>query len=839
MEGQIKSRWTKIKTKRINTQCLHFKLVFAVIFQTLFLYSQEQKTIRLIIQGTGTQFCVSNDFSVTPSTITVNNNDGITSCSSTKTCNCEQDLNTVTVTFDDYLTTCEKMFYNLANIIEVDLSDLDTSKVTTMLWMFSICTNLKKITFGNINTTLVNNMYQLFFKCLSLTSIDLSNFDTSSVTEMMEMFSHCESLTSLNISTFNTQKVEVMYDMFGYCYELTSLDVSNLDTSKVTNMQGMFYTCKKLEYLDLSNFNISTATNIKSMFAESYSLKYLNITPFEIRNDADYDWILGNIPATLKICLIDKQSQLYLAPQIYNYNYDCSDNCFHKTYKYDLKDNICIEFCNLSEYRYEYNDFCYYRCPNSTYEPDDNEYFCLDKVAGDSYYFNTDKELFKKCHEKCKICEQSGDETTNNCLECKDGLIFLNEFTSKVNCYNECPHYYYFNELNQYLCTENEVCPENFNKFIPVYKKCIDECKKDRIYKYDYNNTCYDHCLSGTNETEDYICIKDESGETIVYQCSHDNNLMSVCSLNSNNNTEIYDIITTQILSDYSPDNNKSQIIEGVDNTIYQITTGKNELELLKNGDDSSNNYSLSIIDLGECESILKGAYNLDDDDSLIYLKKEKLSNKSSDKDIEFEVYEPYNKTKLNLSLCYTTDINIYVKLEMSSETEELNEQMKELGYNIFNINDPFYQDICTPFKSSGKTDMILSDRIDDIYNNDDAQCQPNCIFSGYLLGSNYINCSCNVNKNEEKTLVKEEKFKPKKLYESFFEVLKYSNYKILKCYKLIGNKRIITKNIGNIILIIFFVIYLISLIFYIIKGINPLKYDLEEIMIKEEEKKI
>ena len=42
---------------------------------------------------------------------------------------------------------------------------------------------------------------------------------------------------------------------------------------------------------------------------------------------------------------------------------------------------------------------------------------------------------------------------------------------------------------------------------------------------------------------------------------------------------------------------------------------------------------------------------------------------------------------------------------------------MKELGYNIFDINDAFYQDICTPYKSSCKTDMILSDRIDYIYN--------------------------------------------------------------------------------------------------------------------------
>ena len=84
------------------------------------------------------------------------------------------------------------------------------------------------------------------------------------------------------------------------------------------------------------------------------------------------------------------------------------------------------------------------------------------------------------------------------------------------------------------------------------------------------------------------------------------------------------------MLLTYSNRSDKIQLIEG-DNVIYQITTEKKELELLKN-DDLSDNYTLSIIDLGQCESILKGIYNLDDNDTLIYLKQERLSDKSSEK---------------------------------------------------------------------------------------------------------------------------------------------------------------------------------------------------------------
>ena len=80
------------------------------------------------------------------------------------------------------------------------------------------------------------------------------------------------------------------------------------------------------------------------------------------------------------------------------------------------------------------------------------------------------------------------------------------------------------------------------------------------------------------------------------------------------------------MLLTYSNRSDKIQLIEG-DNVIYQITTEKKELELLKN-DDLSDNNTLSIIDLGQCESILKGIYNLDDNDTLIYLKQERLSEK-------------------------------------------------------------------------------------------------------------------------------------------------------------------------------------------------------------------
>ena len=207
-----------------------------------------------------------------------------------------------------------------------------------------------------------------------------------------------------------------------------------------------------------------------------------------------------------------------------------------------------------------------------------------------------------------------------------------------------------------------------------------------------------------------------------------------------------------------------------------------------------------------------------------LFLKQETVSDKAFEKNVKFDVFEPYNKTKLNLTFCSENTMNLFVPMELNKEIKDIYEQTRNLGYNIFDLEDPFYNDICTPFTSSSKTDMLLSDRINTIYYNDDSSCQKNCILSNYIPNSRYINCSCMVAPSNDINIEKKVKFSPKKIYESFFDILKYSNYKTLKCYELVFSANIFKNNKGNIIIILFFLIYLVGIIAYIIKGIKPLK---------------
>ena len=186
-------------------------------------------------------------------------------------------------------TNSSKMFWSIydegiiENILELDLSNFDTSKVTDMSGMF-VFMNLTTLNLSNFDTSKVTNMHAMFSDTSNLTSHDLSNFDTSKVTNMARMFSGMRNLTTLNLSSFNTAKVTDMSFMFYNMPNLTTLNLSSFNTSQVTDMGEMFRYMSNLTSLDLSNFDTSKVTDMQGMFGDMRSLTTLNLTNFDTSN---------------------------------------------------------------------------------------------------------------------------------------------------------------------------------------------------------------------------------------------------------------------------------------------------------------------------------------------------------------------------------------------------------------------------------------------------------------------------------------------------------------------------------------------------------------------------
>ena len=172
------------------------------------------------------------------------------------------------------------MFCYMINLTSLNLSNFDTSQVTNMAYMFNGMYNLTNLELSNFDTSKVAYMGYMFSGMSKLTSLNLSSFDTSKVTDMRAMFNNMSNLTSLNLFNFNTSNVTRMYSMFSGMSNLTALDLSNFDTSKVTDMRAMFAGLPNLATLNLSSFDTSNVTNMSGMFYEASNLSVLNLSNF-------------------------------------------------------------------------------------------------------------------------------------------------------------------------------------------------------------------------------------------------------------------------------------------------------------------------------------------------------------------------------------------------------------------------------------------------------------------------------------------------------------------------------------------------------------------------------
>ena len=197
----------------------------------------------------------------------------------------------------------------IRNILDMDLSNFDTSNVTNMGFMFLGMSNLTTLNLSNFDTSKVTNMARMFVGMSNLTSLNLSNFDTSNVTNMGSMFSLMSSLTALNLSNFDTSKVTNMQAMFQGMSNLTTLNLSSFNTSKVTDMSDMFAEMHSLTTLDLSNFNTSKVTNMSEMFRNMSNLTSLNLSSFDTSQVKDMD-LMFSLEGT--DMLKDKLEKIYV-----------------------------------------------------------------------------------------------------------------------------------------------------------------------------------------------------------------------------------------------------------------------------------------------------------------------------------------------------------------------------------------------------------------------------------------------------------------------------------------------------------------------------------------------
>lgn len=154
---------------------------------------------------------------------------------------------------------------------EVNLNDIDTSKINDMSYLFNDISNN-----ANIN-------------------VDVSLWDVSKVTNMSHMFAFCSNF-NCDLSRWNVSNVTNMTDMFCGCYKYNK-PMNDWDVSNVTEMKGMFAACFEFNQpLDRWHDKISQVRSFGRMFFNCHKFDQ-DISSWKInKNRQDYYdmFIYGN-----------------------------------------------------------------------------------------------------------------------------------------------------------------------------------------------------------------------------------------------------------------------------------------------------------------------------------------------------------------------------------------------------------------------------------------------------------------------------------------------------------------------------------------------------------------
>ena len=392
-------------------------------------------------------------------------------------------------------------------------------------------------------------------------------------------------------------------------------------------------------------------------------------------------------------------------------------------------------------------------------------------------FYDKINDIYYSCHERCKTCDSPYKMDCTSCYEERE------EFMNGTRCYEKTCEYLFYRDKNTHIktCINESSCPDDY----PFLDNKTNECK-----------------LNHTEANINKIPFSDNSRLISI--------IFDILSGSKNISSREFDKInrTFSILSNLiiykNIDYFKDDILFKGKDVIFQLTTTENQKK-------SNHNSETSIIDLGECEKIIKrNISNEDDPTPLIILKMDIRKMEMKTKVVEYEVYNPYTREKINLDICSDTKITVLSPVDLTYEETSLYDNLNNQGYELFDANNSFYQEFCTQYTSQNGTDVILIDRKNYFYDENAVLCENICKYGGVNTKTKKAHCQCNVKKNVD---FDANYFYAEKFLEGFYQVENYTNYQVLFCYKLVFSKKGIKKNICFYILLSLFLLFVSSMI--------------------------
>ena len=442
-----------------------------------------------------------------------------------------------------------------------------------------------------------------------------------------------------------------------------------------------------------------------------------------------------------------------------------------------------------------------------------SKYFdCVKKEnLQNKYYKDTSSNQYKPCYEKCKKCSGPGNATSHNCLECDVNYMFRPGDNPHNNCvvYSE---FYYLSPYGEYKPLNSPQCPEEakfkINNEEDQKIACIYDCKMDKVYKYLYNGNCIKSCseIEGTQNVS-FICKETNINNIYVSE--------NPIYLNKNDSIKDLQTLAMTYAQEFNYTNKHISVYKNNEITVA-FYKNKNII------DDT--NLTLPNIDFGDCYEKVKNFYNITEENLIIAIADKKVKNHPSN---FYLFFDPETGRKLDAGeICKNETIevkeNLLNMLDTKNENYDLQVSLTKQGINIFDINDPYYKDICYDFENPKKRDIALKDRIQETFVNV-TLCDDGCVNTGIDVTNNEATCNCKFNDVTNNDLI-HENAALEYLVGEVFDFINSSNIMVLKCYKYIFKH--FKRSYGAILVLSLFGLSTIfALIFYLIELTKMKRY--------------
>ena len=397
---------------------------------------------------------------------------------------CNSEINSVRIAWDNKLTTCKNMFKGVWDLIDIDFSEFDFSKVTDMTSLCDWCENVSSINMNNGNGLQIKSMDWMFAHCHNLETIDLSGFKTSSeLISMSGIFFDNNKLKSIDLSNFVTTSVTSMFQMFVSCISIKSLDLSNFCTPALTNMEELFFDCQSLEYLNISCFNTSKIENMVILFKNCYNLKYIDLRNFDTSVVTEMAEMFMNCYRLTSI-------------ELSSFNTESVWNMGHMFA--ECNSLVSLNLSNFNTKAINYIDYMFYNCYSLKYL--DVTSFDTNGVTNFENVFFNASSLISLNFSNFNISESSN---VNGTISQMNRNILL--------CYGETkvPDAF-IEQLRSYNNNCSLMCDKQGKIFIDEIKKCVISCyTSETKYIYQYERKCYLECPEGTKFYNDTKLCED------------------------------------------------------------------------------------------------------------------------------------------------------------------------------------------------------------------------------------------------------------------------------------------------------------------------------------------